>query len=208
MKNKLSILIPSIESRRALLSDLVCDLIKQCGIIKSVKSFTQEGCIILIIGFENVEIIVATDNKEISTGTKRNLLLSIASNHYSVQIDDDDWVYPYYIEEVLKAIQYDTDCIGTRGIITTNGEQEIEWRLSKDYPNETIVEDGKSVYLRTTNHISIVKTELALKAGFSDKSNAEDKDFSMALNPYLKSEIKIDKLMYHYRFQNFNKEYV
>lgn len=207
MKNKLSLLIPSLESRRTLLSDLVCDLIKQCGIIKSIKQFTQQGCIILIIDFENAEIIIATDNKEQSTGSKRNLLLSLATKNYCTQIDDDDYVYPYFLEEVLKAIQYDTDCIGTRGIYTHDGGNETEWRLSKDYPNETIFEDGKAVYLRTTNHISIVKTELALRAGFPDKSNAEDKEFSIRLNPHLKSEIKIDQLLYHYRFSSHDKQY-
>ena len=207
MDKKLSVLIPSLESRRALLSDLVCDLIKQCGIIKSIKSFTQEGCVILIIGFDNVEIIVATDNKQITTGAKRNLLLSIASNDYCNQIDDDDWVYPYFVDEVLKAIQNDTDCIGTKGIITTNGGNEIEWRLSKDYQNETIREGDKSVYLRTTNHISIVKTRLALSAGFPDICNGEDKEFSIRLNPYLKTEYTIGVPLYHYRFSSFNKEY-
>lgn len=207
MKKNLSILIPSIESRSSMLSDLACELIKQCGIIKSIKSSVENGCRVLIISFDIVEIIIAIDNKEISTGAKRNLLLSLASNEYCTQIDDDDWPYPYYVEEVLKAIQNGTDCIGTKGIITTDGKNQIEWRLSKDYKNETIREGKNPVYLRTTNHISIVKRELALIAGFPDISNGEDKEFSIRLNPLLKTEYAIGVPLYHYRFLSTNKEY-
>lgn len=204
---KLSILIPTIEGRETLLSELVCDLIKQSGGIRSILPSENGGCQILTLGFDDVEIIIAKDNRQISTGVKRNILLSLAKNHYVVQIDDDDYVYPYYIEEILKALESYPDCIGTRGLYTLDGGHNTEWRLSKDYPNETIIENGMSIYIRTTNHLSPIKRELAVQAGFPDKSNAEDKEFSIRLNPSLKTEVKIDKMMYHYRCSSQNKSY-
>lgn len=203
----LSILIPSIESRSDLLSNLTCEIIQQCGIIKRIKSFSQEGCTCLVIGFDLVEIIIAIDNKVISTGKKRNLLLSLANGSHSCTIDEDDYIYPYYVEEALKSIQNSPDCVSTNGIITTNGINPIKWRLSKDFKNETIYENGEQVYLRTTNHISIFKTELGRKAGFPDQSNKEDAVFSERLNPLLKTESKIEKPMYWYRYETDNKSY-
>lgn len=204
---KLSILIPSLESRKELLSELVCGLIQQCGIIKGIRSFQSIGCTILILKFENVEIITATDAKGITTGEKRNLLLSVAENDFVIQVDDDDYVYPYFVEKSLGAIQTYPDCVGTVGIITVDGQGEMEWRLSKDYQNVTITDNGVPVYLRTTNHISIVKRELALEAGFPAISNGEDKEFSIRLNPLLKTEVKINEPLYHYRFSSTNKQY-
>ena len=203
----LSILIPTINGREELLSTLVCDLIRQCGSIRSTKTSHDRGCDITIMDFDNVEIVIAKDDRYISTGAKRNLLLSLAKNDYVVFIDDDDYVYPYYVQEILKATETFPDCIGTRGVYTNDGNQSTEWRLSKDYQNETINENGHNVYLRTTNHISPAKRQLALLAGFPDISNAEDKSYSLSLNPYLKTEVKIEKILYHYRFSSHNKSY-
>jgi Glycosyl transferase family 2 len=207
MSKSLSIMIPTIVGREQVLSELVCDLIRQCGSIKSTTSLSENGCEITVLDFENVEIIIAKDNRTISTGAKRNLLLRLAKNDYVVSIDDDDYVYPYYVEEILKATQSNPDCVGTRGIYTNDGNQSTEWRLSKDYPNETISENGRHIYLRTTNHISPVKRLLALKAGYPDKSNAEDKEYSLRLNPLLKTEVHIQKVMYHYRYSSQHKSY-
>lgn len=203
----LSILIRSIDRRKDMLSDLICDLILQCGIIKKIYSFDKLGCSILFIKFDSVEIIVAIDDKKITSGAKANVLLSLAENDYVLFVDDDDVIYPYFVSEIFKAIQYCPDCVGTKGLITTDGSDEIEWRLSKDYANVTINENRKKVYLRTTNHLSPVRRDFALQAGFPEISNGEDKAYSDKLNPFLKTEIKIDKLMYHYRFNSKIREY-
>lgn len=164
---------------------------------------------ITILKYHNfdVEIIVYSDNKKITTGEKRNRLLKIAKGKYVIYIDDDDEVPNYYINELKKACDLDSDCFAINGKMTTDGQKEIKWRLSKDYDNVTIKENGVDVYLRKTNHITAVKRELALLAPFPNKSNAEDKGYSDALNPFLKTEYKIELPMYHYKFSTKNKEY-
>jgi|ERR1700733_2832658 len=204
---KLSILIPSLETRRVGLSELVCSLFIQCGMLKGVKPETKQGCSIVTLSFKEVEIIVAVDNKGITSGEKRNLLIDLSKGKYIITVDDDDSVPDYYVQELLKATESDADCFAINGKITTDGIDEIEWRLSKDNANVTIFENGKKVYLRTTNHITGTKRSLALLAGFPAKSLAEDKEYSIRLNPHLKTEFKIDKPMYHYRFSSHNKEY-
>lgn len=207
MSIKLSILIPSLETRRVRLSELVCSLFIQCGMLKGVKPETVKGCSIVTLSFTDVEIIVAVDNKSITTGEKRNLLIDLSKGEYIITVDDDDSVPVYYVEELLKATKSGADCFAINGKITTDGLDEIEWRLSKDNPNVTIFEVGKKVYLRTTNHITATKRILALLAGFPHKNLAEDKEYSIRLNPHLKTEFKIDKPMYHYRYSSTNKEY-
>ena len=184
----LSILIPFVYQHRDFYEELV-------------KSLEQQ------YNGHDVEII-SDDSETDSTGVKRNRLLQKASGKYVVFIDADDYVMPYYIDEILKGAESDADCIGMQGWMTTDGGNKIGWELSKDFQNDTVIRNGKKFYIRKTNHISPVKRDLALRVMFPDKSNAEDKDYSDRLNPLLKTEYKIgDKLMYHYRFTTKNKTY-
>lgn len=161
---------------------------------------------------DDFEILVDVDNGRDdehprSTGMKRQNLLNNATAKYIIFIDDDDWIFPCYIEELLKAYESNADCFAINGIITTNGGNQFKWKLSKDFDNLDIVERGEKILLRTTNHITAVKRKLALIAGFPNKSNAEDKDYSTWLNPHLKTEHVIEPPMYHYRYSTYNKEY-
>lgn len=140
-----------------------------------------------------------------STGYKRQWLLEQATGEYVVYIDSDDWVWEYYVDEMLRACQSGADCFAINGIMTTDGQHETKWFLSKDFKNEDRKEGNKTVYYRHTNHITGVKRSIALAAGFPDKSNAEDKYYSDRLQ--LRTEFKIEKPMYHYRFSAHNKTY-
>lgn len=154
-----------------------------------------------------VEILYSVDSGQLTTGAKRNQLLDMATGEYVVTIDADDFVTDNYLFEFLKATESGADCFGLNGWMTTDNEKYIEWRISKDYQNVTIKENGVSVYLRTTNHITGTKLEYAKAARFTDKKNGEDKDYSIALHPFLKTEYKIHPLLYHYRFISKDKLY-
>lgn len=201
---RLSILIPTLIKRKDMFNILLDNLIKQMGDFEIYLNPTHN---VKIFKGAVVEILAYSDNKEHSTGYKRNHLLHISEGDYVVFVDDDDIVYDYYISEILKAIQSNPDCVGIKGLMTTNGHNEIGWELSKDFQNITTTRDGKPFYLRTTNHISPVRRDIALTIGFPDKSNAEDKAYSVGINPFLKTEVKIDLPMYHYKYISTNKEY-
>ena len=184
-----------------MLSILICSLNSRAHFLSELKS-------VLIPQITNdVELLIEIDNKEITTGEKRNKLLQKATGKYIVFIDDDDIVSDFYIEKILNACKSDADCIAINGTMTTNGTNEIAWRLSKNYHNVTAKENGKFIYLRTTNHIAPVKRELALLAMFPYFSNGEDAEYSRRLNQYLKTETTILEPLYHYRFLTYNKEY-
>ena len=154
-----------------------------------------------------VEVIALIDNKELSTGEKRNKLLFLAKGKYIIFIDDDDWIPDYYINELLIAAKSNADCFAINGIHIDRGNR-VKWFISKGFDNVNQNKNGEIIYLRKTNHITAVKRELALKHGFPNKSNAEDKDYSDNLNSYLKSEYVIKKPMYEYRESLGIKEYV
>jgi glycosyltransferase involved in cell wall biosynthesis len=136
-----------------------------------------------------------------SIGRKRQLMLERSTGEHIVFIDDDDWIEPYYIEEILKAYIFmpTVDCLGIRGYITTDGQNQKEWYISKDFGGWY---EKDNVYYRTPNHISPVRRIIALQGGFPDKIRGEDADYSMRILPYLTKEATIMRPLYYYRFRN------
>ena len=191
---KLSILICSLEKRQEQLAELLAELNLQIT-----------SCDATAI----VEVITEVDSKQITTGAKRNNLLNKAHGKYICFIDDDDHIYPNYIKLILEAIESDADCIATTGIFSINGGHPVKWRLSKDFIDEDKFDSqiNEIVYFRRANHLTPVKRLLALQAMFPDQSNAEDKEYSSRLNPFLQSEVEIKELIYHYDYKNYDKEY-
>lgn len=185
---KLSILICTLESRRSTFEALEAHLLGQCR-------------------NRPVEVLHERDSGQISTGAKRNKLLERAAGDYVVFVDDDDWVTDDYTSSILRAID-GSDAISIDGWMTTDGADERSWRISIHYPWAAVNENGREVYLRYPNHITPVRREHALAAGFPDKSNFEDKAYADALRPLLKSEVRVGKKLYHYRYSTKNKSYV
>ena len=96
--HKLSILIPSLEERRKTLEQLKTELANQ-------------------IGKRNVEVLSLSDNRQMSIGQKRNMLLTQSTGEYVAFVDDDDMVSPDYIEKVLNALTKNPDCSSLTGEI-------------------------------------------------------------------------------------------
>lgn len=206
----LSILIPSLIGRKVQLQELMSGLLPQLielGGITTEDNFLGNETTLFTARNGNAEIISLTDNKQYSTGAKRQRLLLYATGTHVVFIDDDDTVPAYYLREFLKGLQQDPDCVAINGTMTTDGRDEMPWRISRNYENRTVAINGVPTYVRTTNHITAVRRTLALQAGFPDKSNAEDKHYSERVAPLCKSESIIIPPMYHYRYSSVNKEY-
>lgn len=155
----------------------------------------------LEIQHQGKEVEIITDcSMDYNIGTKRNRLLEMASGEYVVFADDDDFVSHDYISKILKATESKPDCIGISGTITTNGENERQWHISKDFGSWY---ERDQIYYRTPNHISPVRRELALKAGFPEITHGEDYYYSMRLLPLLKSEVIIEGDIYYYDYWSF-----
>ena len=183
----LTITIASVSVRSSMLEILLVELNKQI----SENNFENE-----------VEIIIDADDDRF-LGTKRKLMLSQAKGLFTCAIDDDDFVYPNYIKDIIEAIKKDTsvDCLAINGIITTNGLNPKKWFISCHY-EDWFEEDD--IYYRTPNHICPIKTELVKIANFDDVAWGEDYPFSQRIKTILKSETIIESPLYHYQYSTEN----
>lgn len=183
MAIKLSILIATTSARNEIIKPLLAEIHRQIG--------KEEG--------DKVELII-NDHETDCIGKKRNDLLAQAKGDYVAFIDSDDHIANIYISTILTEIEFiSPDCIGINGIITTNGRNERKWFISKEY-GRWYEENG--IYYRTPNHISPVRRELALQAGFPEVRFAEDFAYSMRLLPLLKTECLITRPLYHYDYDD------
>lgn len=179
----LSILTPFIERHKLCYYELV----------KSLQEQYNGG---------DVELIYDSHETD-TTGTKRNRLIEQAKGKYIVFIDADDEVPDYYIEEILKGAESDCDCMAINGVITTNGQDEYKWYISKDNPYiDSVDNDGNKIYLRYPNHITPIKREIAIQVKFPDKFIQEDYEWATEIHKreLIQTEYTIDKPMYHYKF--------
>lgn len=184
----LSILICTLEERYQQFDQLVDFLKRQPGFATEFNIFAD------------------MDNRQSTTGAKRNDLLRRADGDYIVFIDDDDEVTEDYIPEILKACKEGPDVVGFRGWMTTNGQKREAWKISKDFPYQTRTEpNGWQVYhLRFNNHLSPVKRSIALQIGFKDVTYGEDYDYAVRLKEsgLVKTEVYIPKELYWYKFKS------
>jgi glycosyltransferase involved in cell wall biosynthesis len=158
-----------------------------------------------------VEILTDDAPKgDISIGSKRQALLNRATGDYIAFIDDDDWVAPTYVDDILKATESGPDCIGFRIEVHGLNRRRVEMAsASMRYTWQKDI-DGFD-YVRGIYHKTPVKRSHAIAIGFADMRFAEDKDYSdrIAASGLLKWEEYIDKALYIYRykFQPINKKF-
>jgi glycosyltransferase involved in cell wall biosynthesis len=183
----LSILICSLEKRKPMLDELV----------KHIHWQMAESS-----AYGEVEIVTQIDNGEITTGAKRNSLLSRANGIMVVFADDDDKLSDDYVKDILDAAKMNPDVIGFCGHMTTNGGTPTHWKISKDLPYDAHTENGQTYYRRFNNHLSPIKREIALQIGFKEIFFGEDYDYALRLKEsgLIKSEVFINKELYFYNF--------
>lgn len=152
---------------------------------------------------EQVEILVLVDNKKTMLGSKRNSLVDMAQGVYVVFVDDDDIISDYYIKSLLYATENNTDVISFTAMVSLNGEEAKPCYYSKDNKKDYNTNDA---YYRIPNHITCVKKEVSLKSSFPSLAYAEDSAYAKLLLPHLKTEYKIDEVLYHYNFSSETTE--
>lgn len=146
---------------------------------------------------ERVEIIVLTDNKQMMLGHKRNTMIDIAQGKYIAFVDDDDRIADDYISSLLEATATDADSIVFKAEVSLNGEPPKICDYSKAHRRDYNHKDG---YFRIPNHICCIKREVSLKSSFPNILYGEDAGYGKVLLPFLKTEHKIDKVLYYYDY--------
>ena len=180
----LSILIPTLEARRALFGRVQGQLAAQAA----------------TAGLEaDVEILDCRDNGERSIGWKRNRLIERAQGEFVAFVDDDDAVSDDYLPRICQAIRAHPgiDCIGIRGVVRFRGGHPREFVHSIRYADYRS-RDG--VYQRPPYHLNHIRRSIAARYRFADAYYSEDVDWAraMASDRVLRAECFIDSVLYYY----------
>jgi glycosyltransferase involved in cell wall biosynthesis len=177
------------------LTILICSLVKRAHFLKRLTDILDKQ-----VDGINSQYLVNVDAGQLKIADKRNKLLELATGEYICFIDDDDLVPDYYVAEILNAIQTKSDVIGFNGYMTTNGTKKELFSISNRYEKWDKI-DGR--YVRTINHLCPVKRELALQVKFPKGMQCgEDAEYANKLKPLIKTEVFIEKDMYHYDYNS------
>lgn len=176
----LSILIPSLRQRSAMLDILLQELEHQ-------------------IGDKDIEILV--DRSGNTTGTKRNNLLHAAKGEYVCFIDDDDAVSHRYIDIITEALATKPDCVSLVGQMTVNGKNPKQFIHSVKYDKYF---ERNHIYFRPPNHLNAIRAEIAKAYKFPSKSFGEDTDWAMQIcnDGAIKTEVEVSETLYYYQYKN------
>lgn len=181
MKPILSVLMATIPSR------FVAFLLLYRELLEQSKDFA-------------VEILALMDNKKRSVGAKRQALLDIANGQYVTYVDDDDEITSNYVSFILESIMDNPDLIVSPIRVTINGERDGIVESSIRYADNPIPEYAPPITYRPPHHLSVWRAEIARKGTFPDIQHGEDFKWAAQCWPYVKNEVRIDKVLYHYKW--------
>lgn len=180
------------------LSILVCSLsdrLKEFSVIEELCAQAEP--------FDDVEVLWLGDNQRIKVGTKRNMLMSLASGRYVVCVDDDDEVAGDYVDLIRRAADRGSDVICFDALYSKDGKASgsVDYSMKYERDGSQHVNGGLTQFLRLPNHICAISRELAAVTRFDEAvTHGSDADFAKRLKPLLKTETKIDKCLYFYNW--------
>lgn len=174
---KLSILTPTIPSRKDKLAKLQKKIAKQIGDLP-------------------VEHLVFCDNKTRTIGAKRQALLDIARGEYIAFVDDDDDIEQDYVASILDAIRSEAD------VITF----EQTWHYNEHVStvifginNQDCGFVPNGITLRAPWHVCAWKRRLVKSCQFGECNYGEDFIWSRQARKKIRYGFHIDKILCTYR---------
>ena len=193
---KWSILICTLENRANFLTRLLDALVPQLG--SSVQGGSGNY---KVITSENVQICILSDNKQMSVGEKRNKLIEASDGDYVSFIDDDDMVSPEYVQSVLRALKQQPDVVTFWAFRYHNGNKDRRVDYDIKYQQDL---NPPQKYERLPNHLCVWKKSLTLP--YKEISYGEDADWAQRMKGRALTQVKIDKILYHYYFNQLTTE--
>lgn len=192
---KLSILICSLPQRSAMLHRLLDSLRGQAWVLPNPG---------------DVEVLYLVDNQKMSIGTKRNKLIEAARGQYTCFVDDDDRVWADYIVQIFDAMKGEPDCIGMSGISTANGlYPKISYfsdaaKVLQGLPLRSLKQGASndSVPIAHVCHLSPIKRSITSRVKFQNISWSEDRFWTQAITPLIKTVTVLEKPIYHYDYRS------
>jgi len=211
MKTLLSILIPITPDRKEVVKKLL-NVISKSETLYRMDVFNDGSDLVFTRYWSllsHIEIILATDNREMTLGEKRERLYKVANGLYSWQIDSDDLISEDAIRLILNAIEKEPDCITFQEHCEMNGKYFTS-NHSLKYEDWADNFDGFD-FTRTPFYKDVIRTSIARAVPFERIRYGEDIAWSRALKQYLSNEVHIDKELYYYihnsKPEDFNIRY-
>lgn len=186
---KITILIPSLESRKGFLSSLMFSLNEQMGRYGLSK---------------RISILKSVDNGEATIGAKRNELLQSVTTEYCCFFDDDDMPSEDYLSILFHGVKSEPDCLSLRGLLNIDGKADGIFEHSIKYDKYQTKPKAEIKYERYPNHLNVIRTEIAKCFKFKEINHGEDTDWATQIHQskFLKNEVYSDKLIYFYNYNS------
>lgn len=125
-----------------------------------------------------IEICIAHDNREMSIGNKRQLLLNQAKGKYLSFIDDDDEITDAYIEDLWECIQGKHQVMRLRGQMS--GYSFVHSTATKLTDKMATMTDPP-VFVRPPNHLNPMMSDVAKFIQFKNATYGEDLEWTLQL---------------------------
>lgn len=149
-----------------------------------------------------VEVLYLLDNKRRTIGAKRQALLAIARGDYVSYVDDDDAVAPDYVDRLLGAIvdvEVSPDVVVFPVKVTLNGGSEGVVEASAREPVLEPYRPG-GITRRRPIQIACWRRELVVDVPFPDANAGEDDGWGDVASARVVREVRVDAVLYHYRW--------
>lgn len=176
-----TILIPTLGQREALFMRLLGVLLPQ------LDEFAGA-----------VRVLAYRNNGSPPIGEVRDALLAVVESEYVSFIDDDDLVPPYYVAEVVRAVESRPDHVGFKLEYSMNGEfrEIVDHSLRHGRWHRT----SEGLLARHFTHIDPMRTKIARRGSFRvpRRGRPEDRHWVRQVTGHPTTEAYIDKIMYYY----------
>ena len=201
---KIALLIPTLPERKPLRDRLIFEILRQMNALNLSGGVNEPDR----KGLEtDVCILINEDNREKTTGRKRNELIQQAVEYGACAVaflDDDDMIGPTYIKRAIEFANSGYDCAELWGQIYFNGKKGNPFHHFIDCMNPATGkiewwQDDK-YYYRMINHLNFVTLDMVKNIPFPDQVFGEDGKQSEAMRDagIFKTMMPIPEIIYHY----------